>query len=248
MSAPELIVESTLRFLKDYEPFARMARDDLRFFASRAQLAYFPVGTTIVDAATGAAGALHVIRQGHVRSEDPTLQGTNDVLGPGECFPLIRLAANTAGVGTFTATEDVFCWQLGRDDFVELRSRSAPFAEFCAQALATIVRQSVTQLRQDFGNRAIEHQTLLLPLESLVRRAPVHCATWTPIVEALRQMRTERVATIAVVDDAEHPVGIFTLRDLRDRVVLDDVPLTSPIATVMTPRAGALDALSTAQD
>jgi CBS domain-containing protein len=248
MSAPELIVESTARFLKDYEPFARMARDDLRFFASRAQLAYFPVGTTIVDAATGAAGALHVIRQGHVRSEDPTFQGTNDVLGPGECFPLIRLAADTAGVGTFTATEDVFCWQLGRDDFVELRSRSAPFAGFCAQALATIVRQSVTQLRQNFGNRAIEHQTLLLPLEALVRRAPVHCTTSTPIAAALQMMRAERVATIAVVDATAHPVGIFTLRDLRDRVVLDGVPLTAPIETAMTPRARALDALATAQD
>ena len=248
MSAPELIVETTARFLKDYEPFARMTRDDLRFFASRAQLAYFPVGTTIVDAATGAAGALHVIRQGHVRSEDPTFQGTNDVLGPGECFPLIRLAADTAGVGTFTATEDVFCWLLGRDDFVELRSRSAPFAEFCAQALATIVRQSVTQLRQNFGNRAIEHQTLLLPLAALVRRAPVHCITSTPIAAALQMMRAERVATIAVVDATAHPVGIFTLRDLRDRVVLDGVPLTAPIETVMTPRARALDALSTAQD
>jgi len=248
MSAPELIVESTARFLKDYEPFARMARDDLRFFASRAQLAYFPVGTTIVDAATGAAGALHVIRQGHVRSEDPTFQGTNDVLGPGECFPLIRLAADTTGVGTFTATEDVFCWQLGRDDFVELRNRSAPFAGFCAQALATIVRQSVTQLRQNFGNRAIEHQTLLLPLEALVRRAPVHCTTSTPIAAALQKMRAERVATIAVVDATAHPVGIFTLRDLRDRVVLDGVPLTAPIETAMTPRARALDALATAQD
>src|SRR5512139_1686851 len=154
MSAPELIVESTLRFLQDYEPFARMARDDLRFFAERAQLAYFPVGTTIVDASTGAAGSLHVIRQGHVRSEDPTIRGTDVVLGPGECFPLIRLAADTAGVGTFTATEDVFCWQLGRDDFVELRGRSGPFAEFCTRALATIVRQSVAQLRHNFGTRA----------------------------------------------------------------------------------------------
>jgi CBS domain-containing protein len=248
MSSPELIVETTVRFLKDYEPFARMARDDLRFFAARARLAYFPVGATIVDATTGAAGALHVIRQGHVRSEDPTLQGTNEVLGPGECFPLIRLAADAAGVGTFAATEDVFCWQLGRDDFVELRSRSAPFAGFCAQALATIVRQSVTQLRQDFGNRALEHQTLLLPLEALIRRTPVHCTTATPIAAALQQMRAERVATIAVVDAEVRPVGIFTLRDLRDRVVLDGVPMTAPIESVITRRVCALDALSTAQD
>jgi len=61
-------------------------------------------------------------------------------------------------------------------------------------------------------------------------------------------MRAERVATIAVVDATAHPVGIFTLRDLRDRVVLDGVPLTAPIETAMTPRARALDALATAQD
>jgi CBS domain-containing protein len=248
MSAPELIVESTIRDLKGYEPFARLTRDDLRFFASRARLAYFPVGTVIVDAATGAAGDLHVIRQGHVRSEDPTIRGTDVVLGPGECFPLIRLAADTAGVGTFTATEDVFCWQLGREDFGELRARSAPFAEFCAQALASIVRRSVAQLRQNFGSRAIEHQTLLRPLEALVRREPVRCTRATALADALATMRRERVATIVVVDEVERPVGVFTLRDLRDRVVLDGVPLTAPIDAVMTPRAGALDALATAQD
>jgi CBS domain-containing protein len=248
MSAPELILEGTVRFLKDYEPFARMQREDLRYLASRAQLAYFPAGATIVDASTGAAGALHVIRQGHVRSEDPTIRGTDVVLGPGECFPLVRLAADTPGVGTFTATEDVFCWQLGRDDFVALRERSAPFAEFCAQALATIVRQSVAQLRQNFGARAVEQQTLLRSLESLIRRAPVRCFAQTPLAEALATMRHERVATIAVVDGDERPVGIFTLRDLRDRVVLDGVSLQAPIREVMTPRAVTLDALATAQD
>jgi CBS domain-containing protein len=248
MSSPELIVETTVRFLKDYEPFARMQRDDLRFFASRAQLAYFPAGTTIVDASTGAAGALHVIRQGHVRSEDRTIRGTDVVLGPGECFPLVRLAADTPGVGTFTATEDVFCWQLGRDDFVELRARSAPFAEFCTQALATIVRQSVAQLRQNFGARAVEQQTLLRSLESLVRRPPVKCLADAPLSAALTTMRQERVSTIAVVDADDRPAGIFTLRDLRDRVVLDGVPLQVPIRDVMTPRAVALDALASAQD
>jgi CBS domain-containing protein len=248
MSAPELVVESTVRFLRDFEPFARMSRDDLRFFAAHAELAYFPVGTTIVDAATGAAGALHVIRQGHVRSEDATLRGSDVILGPGECFPLIRLAADTAGVGSFTATEDVFCWLLARDDFVELRRRSPPFAEYCAQALETIVRQSVAQLRQDFGGRAIEHQTLLRPLEALVRRPPVKCASGTPLRAALGTMRAERVGTIVVVDADERPAGIFTLRDLRDRVVLDGVGLDGPIDAVMTPRAGALDALATAQD
>lgn len=248
MSAPELIVESTVRFLRDYAPFSALAAEHLRSFAERARLAYYPAGTTIVDAATGADGALHVIRQGHVRSEDPTLAGSDVVLGPGECFPLVRLAADTAGVGTYTATEDVFCWQLGREDFDALRRQSPPFAEFCAAALATIVRQSVAQLRQEFAARAIEHQSLLRPLGTLIRREPVRCHAGATVGDALTAMRTERVGTIVVVDADDRPAGIFTLRDLRDRVVLDEVVLDRPIASVMTPRVVALDALATAQE
>jgi CBS domain-containing protein len=272
MSAPELIVESTVRFLRDYAPFSGLVVEDLRFFAERARLGYFPAGTTIVpaaadvavdpavdsriddavdsmvDAKAGVGASLYVVRQGHVRSEDPTFPGSGVVLGPGECFPLVRLAAGTAGFGTFTAAEDVFCWQLGREDFDELRRRSAPFAEFCARALATIVRQSIARLRHDFGSRAIEQQTLVRSLDSLVRRPPVSCRAATPLGEALRTMRSERVGTLVVVDDDERPVGIFTLRDLRDRVVLEDVPLDRPIEAVMTPRVVTLDALSTAQD
>lgn len=248
MTAPELIVESTLRFLRQHVPFAQMARADLEYFASRARLAYFPAGTTIVDAATGAGDALHVIQRGHVRSADPSLAGTDVVLGPGECFPLVRLAADTAGGGSFTATEDVFCFQLGRDDFVELRRRSLPFADFCAAALATIVRQSVAQLRHDFGQRAIEQQTLLQPLTSLVRREPVWCPAGTSLREALARMRAERVGTIVVADAERRPLGIFTLTDLLDRVVLADVPLDAAVDTVMTPDPGTLDELESAQD
>ena len=48
MAAPALIVDTTVRFLRAHVPFARMARKDLEFIAERAQLAYFPVGTSIV--------------------------------------------------------------------------------------------------------------------------------------------------------------------------------------------------------
>jgi CBS domain-containing protein len=61
-------------------------------------------------------------------------------------------------------------------------------------------------------------------------------------------MRKERVASIAVVDDRRRPVGIFTLTDLLDRVVLPGLDLATPIAEVMSPGPGTLDELATAQD
>ena len=128
---------------------------------------------------------LHIIQRGHVRNYNAAVQGDDIVLGPGECFPVGSLSANSVNTRHFVAAEDVFCYQLAKEDFEELRTRSAPFAQFCTRALASIVQQSLAQLRTQFSQRAAEQQTLLQPLKALVRRAPVYCGTSTPIREAL---------------------------------------------------------------
>jgi CBS domain-containing protein len=248
MASPPLIVDSTSRFLRAHLPFSQMARKDLEFIAERARLAYFPVGTVIVDPAGGVARFLHVIQRGHVRMRNSAATAEDEVRGPGECFPVAALSAGTAGTRSFQATEDVFCYQLARADFEELRLRSAPFAEFCTQALATLVQRSLGQLRQQFSQRAAEQQTLLEPLRSILRRPPVWCEAGTPVRTALESMSQERVGTIAVVDADRRPVGIFTLTDLMDRVVLPGRDLGLPVADVMTPRPGALDELAPAQE
>ena len=161
MAAPALITETTVRFLREHVPFSRMARKDLEFLAERAQLAYFPVGTTIVDPADGMARDLYVIQRDHVRVRNMAVAADDEVRGPGECFPVAALAAGTPGTRRFDATEDVFCYKLPRADFDALRQASPPFAEFCTQALAGIVQHSLTHLRQNFGARVVEQRTLL---------------------------------------------------------------------------------------
>jgi len=248
MATPALIAESTIRFLRPHMPFSRMSRGDLEFIAGRVKLAYFPVGTTIVDPAEGVASHMHVIQRGHVAVRNISSGAEEEVRGPGECFPVAALAAGTAGARRFEATEDVFCFQLAREDFESLRLRSAPFAEYCTSILESIVQQSLGQLRQNFSQRSVEQRTLLEPLRTMVRREPVHCDSGTPIREALESMRQERVASIAVVDGERRPVGIFTLTDLLDRVVLAGLDLATPIAGVMTPGPAMLDELATAQE
>jgi CBS domain-containing protein len=248
MATPALIAETTIRFLRAHVPFSRMARKDLEFIAGRVKLAYFPVGMTIVDPADGIAEHLHIIQRGHVRVHNTTTATDDEVRGPGECFPVAALSAGTAGARRFEATEDVFCYQLTRDDFESLRLSSVPFAEFCTAVLESIVQQSLGQLRQNFSQRAVEQRTLLEPLNALVRRDPVFCNTTTTVREALEAMRQERIGTIAVVDSQHRPVGIFTLTDLMERVVLQGVDLATPVEAVMTPGPGTLDELATAQE
>ncbi|HXQ64193.1 MAG TPA: DUF294 nucleotidyltransferase-like domain-containing protein [Steroidobacteraceae bacterium] len=248
MAAPALILEATTRFLRAHEPFARMARRDLEFFAERARLAYFATGSVIVDAANGANCPLYVIQRGHVRSHDPRDRVRETVLGPGECFPLTAAVTDTGATAAYVAADDTFCFQLARTDLRALRDASAQFADFCAQSLATLVRRSLGQAHREFSGRALDQQTLLQPVQALTRRPPVSCRELTPIRAALERMERAGVGTIAIIDAAGRPVGIFTLTDLLVRVVLPGVALDTPIEAVMTPRPGAVEAETTAQE
>jgi CBS domain-containing protein len=90
-------------------------------------------------------------------------------------------------------------------------------------------------------DQAPVNDPLAAPLGILLRRAPVTCNQSTPIRTALELMRKEQVGSILVTDRNHNPVGLFTLRDLRDRVVLGTCNIDEPIAGVMSPNVVKLD-------
>ena len=81
-----------------------------------------------------------------------------------------------------------------------------------------------------------------------MRRAPVYCDVNTPILEALQSMRAEKTRSIAVVDESQCPVGIFTLTDLMERVVLAGVDIATPVSGVMSHSPASMDEMATAQE
>jgi CBS domain-containing protein len=84
------------------------------------------------------------------------------------------------------------------------------------------------------------------PLAKLVRRAPVTCPPQEKVAEALRAMRESAIGSIIVAGADRKPLGILTLRDVVDRVVLEPGALEAPIASVMTPRPITLPLQATA--
>jgi len=61
---------------------------------------------------------------------------------------------------------------------------------------------------------ADEQQTFARPLRSLVGGAPVVCGLALPIVQAAALMRTSRVGSVIVIDEADRPIGILTSQDV----------------------------------
>jgi CBS domain-containing protein len=241
--------EETCDFLRRFAPFHGMRDETLRALVPRLKLAYFAKDATILSAQGGPVTHLHIVQRGVVGSRPNDAQADPDrTLGPGELFPVGALSAGGATTKIFHAMQDTFCYLLSREDFLDLRRESPEFERYCTQAITETLKQSLAQLQGQYSQLAAEQQTLTRPLADLLRRAPVTTPASAPLTEALARMRDATVRTIVVVNDAGAPVGIFTLIDLLQRVVLTGRPLSTPVAEVMTAPAITVAAEATAYE
>ena len=78
------------------------------------------------------------------------------------------------------------------------------------------------------------------PVRALLRRAPVTLPAGATIREAAVLMRDQRVSSVLLLDEGRL-AGIFTDRDLRNRVVADGIPGDRPLHEVATPVALSVD-------
>ncbi|WP_243664210.1 CBS domain-containing protein [Rhodothermus marinus] len=90
------------------------------------------------------------------------------------------------------------------------------------------------RLRREQADAVGASLLLNTPLRTLVRRPPVGCAPETPVQEAARIMRAERIGSILVMDADRRPVGILTNSDLRDKVVAEGRLPDMPVEALMS--------------
>ncbi len=243
-----LVFEAVRDFLSKHAPYSQMREDALAFLIPRLSLAYFPKDSVIVDR-SAEFPPLYIIQSGHVASVTAGLDTMPDrVLQPGDCFPVGALSAGGQPTRRYRATENVFAYLLPVDDFQKLRALSPEFAAYCTEAVTVLAQQSLAELQRHYSQVAADQHSLTRPLADLIPSEPVTCLATTSLRDALTRMKEHAVRSIIVVDEKSSPVGVFTLNDLRDRVVLQALPLETPVSQVMTPDPITLPAEASAAE
>jgi CBS domain-containing protein len=235
MSAAPALIAATVAHLSRFAPFDAMAPEHLTWLAERLQLGYYAKGEVVLSPERGEVDRLYIIKQGVIQGEQAAQGGAWLELHEGESFPLGALLSRRPAISTFRAQTDVFCYELRADDFHALLRRSPPFQDFCTRRIAALLAQSQRSVQAKYASSVAEQQSLESPLSALVRRRPVTCGAEAPLRQALERMRDEHIGSIVVVDEADRPLGMFTVRDVIGRVVLPGVDLDTPMREVMTP-------------
>jgi CBS domain-containing protein len=232
-------IHGTMEFLQKFPPFNQMDTAHLAFLVEHCQLRFYGEGESIIKPSDGPVEHFYIVKQGRVHGERPhsARRGTETTfeIAAGECFPLAALIGERATRTEHLAAEDTFCLLLAKHAFVKLFAVSNPLRDFALRGVSSLL----DQVNQQVQLRAVEtlgaQYSLDTRLGELAMRQPIGCAPVTPLREAVRLMHEQHVGSIVIVDPAERPLGIFTLRDLR-RVVADGVDLAQPISNLMTPR------------
>ncbi|BBH48452.1 putative nucleotidyltransferase substrate binding domain-containing protein [Pseudomonas sp. KU43P] len=245
-------IQGTLQFLQRFPPFNQMEHSHLGFLVEQCQLRFYASGESILKPADGPVEHFYIVKQGRVVGErqhlvKPGVETTFEITS-GECFPLAALLGERATRTEHLAGEDTFCLQLNKSAFIRLFSMSDVFRDFALRGVSSLLEQVNQQVRQ----RAVEtlgtQYSLNTPLGELAMRHPVVCTPDTPLRDAVRLMHEQQVGSIVVVDPKRYPVGIFTLRDLRQVVAEADADLGAPIDRHMTAKPFYLSPQATAFD
>ncbi|MEZ5681668.1 MAG: putative nucleotidyltransferase substrate binding domain-containing protein [Erythrobacter sp.] len=225
---PELVT-----FLADVPAFATLEQGARENAASQMQVSYFRRGTTITN--PGDANAyLSIIRSGSVELR---LGGSelHARLGERECFGYPSLIRKGPAQNEALATEDCLLYRLPAAAFYQLLEQNAGFHHFFDIDEAARLRRAVenlrTESRSDRGGEGLGSHVPLGQISS--RRKLVFCSSTISVRDAARMMAGSDVSVLPVIDEGSL-VGIFTDKDLRNRVLAVDLDLAAPVSQVMT--------------
>ena len=98
------------------------------------------------------------------------------------------------------------------------------------------------------ASNTLAEQAQSSPLGNLPRKAPVGVAPETPLADALATMDERHIGSLLVFDTAGSALGILTRHDIIGRVVLPQLPLSTPISRVMSTPVHVLTVRHTLHD
>ena len=196
------------RFLSARAPFDALAPEQLGELAAQTEIEFYVAGAAILTEDGGPVTFLRVIHSGAVDIiHDGRLL---DMLGTGDTFGHASMLSGLPPGFEARAAEDTLCYRIP----------------------ASVARPLLDRVRA----RAIEiagGPPDARPVTRLLRSPTVQCEPMESIREIARRM-TEEGASSAIVNLRSGGFGIVTDRDIRTKIVGAGLPLSAPVATVMT--------------
>ncbi len=209
--------------ISSIHPFDLLGDNELEQVMEKMDIAYYPKETVLI-APSLVTVALYIIIKGAVSElidDDP-----HNVYGEGDSFDANTLIYNESH-SRFVVQEDLICYELPKEHFLNLLQDISAFKNFYMQDFATKHQQL----------KARHAQSDLTPfmvarVEEIFLHVPCVVEDDTTIFDALTQMSALKAKAILVRREGSY--GIVTDTNLRRNVLLGSLTTLHPIGDIAT--------------
>ena len=219
------------RFLAGVPPFHLLPDEVRREAAGRMWMEYFPRGEVFIRGGDTRLEHLYLIYRGAVRlyTRADRREILVDLRAEGDVIGAVALLENSVAAFHARAEEDVICFLIAKDVFLNLSDTYASFGDFFRSPLTGSASPRTRDINDVPEIGAPDFST---PLREVIRRPPVCCSPGETVGRAARLMSRARVGSIAVIDENRRLLGLVTDRELR-RFVAGEGPTSGPVAGIM---------------
>lgn len=208
-------------FFVSIHPFGRLSAFQLEKVLESADIVYYPKGTVLIEE-NSPCEKLYIIIKGIVQEfENNELSGVYQNLDTFDAQALIR----GRGISRFVVDEELICYELPRELFLELiRSNDAFKSYFLEDIAARLVHLQEQERSSELSSFMIGR------IKDVYLHKPCIVHASTPIITAIRQMQEQGAGCILV--KMPRGMGIVTDTNLRQSVLLGGCDQNSPIDTI----------------
>ncbi len=207
--------------ISSLHPFDLLSSRELEQVMSAMDIAYYPKETVLISPSLS-TGAHHIIIKGTVNELiDDTL---HNVYGDGDSFDANALIYGETQ-SYFIVQEDLICYELPKETFLNLLQDIPAFKNYYMQDFAS--------KHQHLKQRRIQNELtpfMVARIDEIFLHVPCIADATMSIFDALTQMSKQNAKVIIV--DNEGDLGIVTDTNLRERVLLGNVPPENPIVDI----------------
>lgn len=239
-----VIVSRVAEFLKKYPPFTFLDKEELTSVASSVEIRYFQKDETLFEQGEPATPNFFILKEGQIHLTENTNSGEiiKEYCDEGDVFGVLALLGKRPYVLNGRVVENSLIYSIPVETFEKVLETNSRVALYFAAGFASgqvVVRQDLSKgikAREVLKTKSTDHSLLIFSDQSEINisKNVVKCHSNLSIRDTALLMNSNSVGSVVVVNHEDHPVGIVTDKDLRIKVVAENLSVSEPVSSIMS--------------
>ncbi|RZS95657.1 DUF294 nucleotidyltransferase-like domain-containing protein [Cecembia calidifontis] len=239
-----VIVNRVKEFLKRYPPFSFLSEDSLEQVAKEVEVRYFSENELLFEQGDPAQQYFFVLKEGSVllTEKKDGQEEIVEVCDEGDVFGVLALLGKRPYLLNARVKEESLVYAIPVAVFEKILHENSRVGLYFAAGFASgqvVVRTDLSQsqkARTTFKEISRDSGLLIFTGQSDLNYSSdvLTCPQHTLIRDAVAAMAEKGVGSIVIVNEKDHPLGIITDKDLRNRLIARNKSYDTPVEELMT--------------